>query len=100
EPIDFPVPWASSVETSHLTTPEETITHLEGAGFEVQEVEDRTEFALEAFKQGLAARTDGPPPLGIHLLMGETAPVKFKNILSNIQTGRVAPVQMVALRKD
>ncbi|NQV84420.1 MAG: methyltransferase domain-containing protein [Rhodospirillales bacterium] len=98
EPIDFPVPWAHSAATSHLTTPDEMLVHLEAAGFEVEEVEDRTNFALEVIKQGLAARTEGPPPLGVHLLMGAGAPEKVKNTRNNVQAGRMAPVQMIARR--
>ena len=67
------------------------------AGFEVVETEDRREFALQFFHQRLAGgESDGPPPLGIHLMMGETWREKFKNTLQNTEAGRIAPVQMVA----
>jgi SAM-dependent methyltransferase len=100
ESITFPVPWAQSAETSHLTTPEEMQTLLADAGFDVGEVDDRTDFALDFFRQSLAAAADGPPPLGIHLLMGASAPEKFRNMLSNIENGRIAPVQMIASRQS
>lgn len=35
---------------------------------------------------------------GLHLLMAASAPVKFKNMLENVQSGRIAPVQIIALR--
>lgn len=98
EDITFPVPWAETSETSHLTTPEEMHTLLEEAGFSIHEVEDRTDFALDFFKTALAAMADGPPPLGLHLVLGESGPEKFKNMLDNVQTGRIAPVQMIARR--
>ena len=98
EALAFPVPWAESNQTSHLTTPEETRALLGGAGFEVHDVEDRTDIALEFFRQSLAAAADGPPPLGVHLIMGAGAPEKFRNVLINIQAGRIAPVQMIASR--
>lgn len=100
EDLVYPVPWAGSAGTSHLTTPEEMRTLLGEAGFEVGEVEDRTDFAVEFFKQRLAAAADGPPPLGIHLIMGADAPAKLKNVLRNIEAGRIAPVQMIAVRKE
>ncbi len=99
EALAFPVPWAASAETSHLTTPEEMRTLLGEAGFEVGDVEDRTDFAVNFFKQRLAAAEGGPPPLGIHLAMGADAPAKLKNVLVNIEAGRIAPVQMIASRK-
>ncbi len=94
--LAFPVPWASTPDTSHLTTPDEMLTLLVGAGFEVVDVEDLTDFALDIFKQGQAAGADGPPPLGAHLVMGVSAPEKIKNTLSNLEDGLVAPVQMIA----
>jgi len=98
EALTFPVPWADSNETSHLTTPEEMHAFLGSAGFDVHDVEDRTDFALEFFRQSLASAADGPPPLGIHLIMGASAPEKLRNVLINIEAGRIAPVQMVASR--
>lgn len=97
--LAFPVPWASTPETSHLTTPDEMLALLSGAGFEVEGVEDLTDFALDVFKQSQVAGADGPPPLGIHLIMGPTAPEKIKNTLGNLEKGLVAPVQMIARRK-
>ena len=98
-PLVFPVPWAASPETSHLTTPEEMRTHLDAAGFAVEEVEDRSEVARDFFHRRLAAAKDGPPPLGPHLVMGESAGEKLRNVLVNIEAGRIAPVLMLARRK-
>ncbi len=98
EDLIFPVPWAQSADTSHLTTPDEMRALLEGAGFTVLDVEDRTDFAREFFKQRLADEADGPPPLGIHLIMGASAPEKIKNTLINLEAGRIGPVQMIASR--
>ena len=92
EALTFPLPWAQTAETSHLTTPEETATLLADAGFELRGVEDRTAFALEFFSQLSAAAVDGPPPLGVHLVMGADAPEKLKNIRGNIEQGRYCPV--------
>lgn len=99
DPIAYPVPWAETAETSHLTTPNEMLGFLDDAGFEVFEVEDRSEFAREFFKQTLAAAGDGPPPLGLNILMGATAPEKFRNMLDNVETSRIAVVQMLARRR-
>ena len=42
------------------------------------------------------ASADGPPPLGIHILMGKDASTKMKNVAENIDAGRVAPVELIA----
>lgn len=97
--ISYPVPWADSSQTSHLTTPDEMRALLEAAGFDVIEVEDRTEFAIEFFRQSQAAAGGGPPPLGLHLLMGASAPEKSRNMLANLESGRIAPVQIIARRQ-
>ncbi len=66
--LAFPVPWAQSEDTSFLTTPEEMCALLDDAGFDVREVGDRTDFALDFFRESMATVANGPPPLGIHLV--------------------------------
>ncbi len=100
--LTYPVPWAESLETSHLTTPEEMRGLLDGAGFDVREVEDRSVVARVFFQRALAAAAkseDGPPPLGTHLILGASAPEKFRNMQANIKAGLIAPVQMIATRR-
>ena len=96
-PIDFPLPWAETAATSHLVDGDAMRALVQAAGFAVETVEDRTAFAIGFFNQA-AATQDGPPPLGVHLLMGASAPVKIGNIRTNIENGRLAVVQMVARR--
>lgn len=98
--LSFPVPWAETAETSYVISPEATFDLLEDAGFTVFEIEDRTEFAIEFFRQSLAVQAKGLAPFGIHLLMGETAREKFTNVLTNIESGRIAPIQMLAKRGE
>ena len=100
--LAYPVPWAESPETSHLTTADEMRGLLDGAGFDVGEVEDRSVFARAHFQRTLAAADaseGGPPPLGTHLILGASAPVKFRNMLANIEAGHIAPTQMIATRR-
>ena len=65
------------------------------------EIEDRRDFTLQLFRRRIVAGDGGgPPPLGIHLLTGETWREKFINSLENTEAGRIAPVQMIARRKQ
>ena len=95
EGLQYPVPWAQTPATSHLTTPLEMHALLAAAGFEVTETEDRTSFGISFFRERLAA---GPPALGTHLLTGSNTREKSKNMLSALEAGAIAPVVMIARR--
>jgi hypothetical protein len=96
--LTFPVPWASTAAASAVDAPEDYKNALKTAGFRLVAERSRREFALEFFArlQANAAAADGPPPLGLHILMGVTAPEKVRNMIENISAGRVAPVEMIA----
>ena len=98
----FPVPWASTAEGSVVATPAVYKEALETAGFQITAERNRREFALEFFANLLAnnAAASGSPPLGIHLLMGQSTPVKAKNVLTNIENGRIAPVELIATKSS
>ncbi len=100
--IAFPVPWAETPATSHLTTAEEMRGLLDGAGFDIGEVENRRDFARAFFQDAVAAAAapGGPPPLGTHLIIGANAAEKFRNMQNNIEAGHIAPVQMIATRSE
>ena len=38
----------------------------------------------------------GPPPLGLHIVMGPDAGVKVRNMAANISKGAIAPVLMLS----
>jgi MPBQ/MSBQ methyltransferase len=95
-PFAYPVPWADEPDTSHLTEPDEMRALLAAAGFTLEHEEDRHQFALDFFRARLADAKDGPPPLGLHIVMGERARPKFENILANIEKRCVSPVLMIA----
>jgi SAM-dependent methyltransferase len=99
-PLDYPVPWAMTSETSRVTTPGETQALLGEAGFEIVEFEDRTAHARDFFQRVVAAaKQSGPPPVGLHLLTGATHGQKFSNMLSALTDGRLAPGMIVARKR-
>ena len=101
EGLRFPVPWAETPSTSHLATPGETGALLADAGFAIEEVEDRTAFAVDFFRRSLAnAPAAGAPPLGLDIVMGATAREKRQNMLAAAESGAIAPTVMIARRVD
>lgn len=96
-PITYPVPWASSEETSFVGRMGSYREALEKAGFRVESERVRTAFAIEFTERAIArAAQNGQPALALHLLMGERAPVMIKNVLAMMKQGVLEPVEFFA----
>lgn len=95
--LEYPVPWAIDDATSFVASPDEYHAAAKSAGFTVITSRERRAYALEFFNRVIerTKAAGGPPPLGTHLLTGETAPTKIANMVTNIQAGRIAPVEMI-----
>ncbi|WP_170331162.1 methyltransferase domain-containing protein [Ruegeria arenilitoris] len=94
--LDFPLPWSTVADTSFVDAPEVYRDAATAAGLELVTETDRTDFAVKFFEDVFARLAEnGPPPLGIHLMMGETAPEKFQNYVKNLKTGRIRPTEMI-----
>lgn len=93
---NFPTPWAATADTSVLESADAYVGHLERAGFVIETVNDRTDAALASFDQLAASAGSGPPPLGLHLVMGPTTPTKIGNLVAAIKAGVLAPTEIVA----
>ncbi len=96
--LTFPVPWSSLAETSFVRSAEAYKTALQAAGFTVTAERNRRDFALAFFEKqkAKAAATGGPPPLSLHLVMGESTGEKLGNLVANILANRVAPIEIIA----
>ncbi|OWU69525.1 class I SAM-dependent methyltransferase [Marinibacterium profundimaris] len=96
--MDYPAPWASSSDLSALASPQTYEAALKSVGFEVTDRIDRTAFAKQFFADLAAAqsRADGPPPLGLHLVMGEDTALKVRHMIQNIERGLIAPIELHA----
>ena len=96
--LKYPVPWATVAKASSLASPANYKHSLMAAGFQIVSERDRREFALDFFERLKAnsALADGPPPLGLHILMGKEAPTKVQNMIENVSRNRVAPIELIA----
>lgn len=95
--LTYLVPWATTAESSAVAKPAQYREALEKAGLAVVAERNRRDFALAFFDQ-LRAKTataTGPPPLGLHILMGRNTPDKVQNMIENISNGRIAPVELI-----
>ena len=94
--VQFPVPWAAEASINHLIGVKELQAVLSGSGFARVRWEDKTDASVTFFRSVLERlRTEGWMPVGLHLLMGNDAVVKFGNVLRNLEEDRVRVVQAV-----
>jgi MPBQ/MSBQ methyltransferase len=95
--LHYPVPWADMSSISFLATPDEVREILPNVGLRLVDWEDTTARSLEWFTMAVQRiKASGPPPLGIHLLMGETALAKLDNMERNLRESRIVVAQAVA----
>lgn len=91
-----PVPWSEDGSGAYLVAPSETRSMLESNGFENIVIEDTGAKYLAAYRVAIEKAEQGAlPPLGTHLLLGETALQKTRNAARNIEEGRTHPVQVI-----
>lgn len=92
-PVTYPTPWSVDGTTSFLLTSDETQLRLNEAGFEPVSWQDASEESLAWFKNLLERmRSDGPPALGLDLLVGPEFPQMAANLMNNLQVGSVKVV--------
>ncbi|MEO1203923.1 MAG: methyltransferase domain-containing protein [Pseudomonadota bacterium] len=96
--LRFPLPWATGAAGSEVATPAAYTTALQEAGFRITAENDRREFALEALARTRDSLLDTVqrPSLGLHILMGEWTMPRLENLSGNIESGIVAPRELIA----
>jgi len=96
----YPLPWSEDGSGAYLVTPSETRALLEKTGFENIIVEDTGPKYLAGYKKAIERAEAGTlPPLGAHLLMGETALQKTRNAARNIEEGRTQPIELICRKR-
>ena len=95
--LQYPLPWASKTEESFVATVDDYRQALVDAGFAIAGERERKQFAIDFFAR-MRQRNEqlGPQPLGLHLVMGETATLKMSNVVDGLRRGVIAPVEIIA----
>jgi SAM-dependent methyltransferase len=94
--VDYPLPWATGPEVSHLVTPEQLKSSIESAGFEIEFWNDLTDQAASIMQALLALP---PSPLGLHAFVADFAE-KAGNLTAALSDGRLRAIQGVARATD
>ncbi len=100
-PLDYPTPWAASAGTSFLSTPEETRSGLEKAGFAIEDFRDTRKEVL-AFgerSRAMVERGEKPPHRAVQLIHGELAKPAMANTATGIRESRILPIEVLARRQ-
>ena len=96
EDPEFPVPWASSADHSFVDHPETYRRAAARAGLGLVHERDRHDYAVGFFKKVIAATEEnGPPHVGLHLIMGDEAQTRYGNVVKASFDGKVGPREMV-----
>ena len=66
------------------------------AGLALTTERDCHDYGVDFFKRVMAATAEsGPPPVGLHLIMGPTAQEKYSNAAKAVLNGNIAAWEMV-----
>jgi SAM-dependent methyltransferase len=96
----YPVPWSADGSGSYLVTPTETRALLEAAGFDDIRIEDTGAQYVAGYKAVIEKAEQGAlPPLGLHILLGESAAQKTRNAARNIEERRTQPIMLTCRKR-
>jgi ubiquinone/menaquinone biosynthesis C-methylase UbiE len=88
--LHFPVPWADDASLSLLGSAEEARSIMEDLGFAVRFWIDKSEQTRRFVEAGRRRPKVEPPPISLHLLLGQDARRKFHNLVRNLNEDRIA----------
>jgi ubiquinone/menaquinone biosynthesis C-methylase UbiE len=95
--LPYPMPWAQTSETSFVETPETYRGLLGAAGFRLEREENRRAFVLDLARQTRQKiEKEGLPALNQQLLIGPAFRERIGNVMTTLERGAIAPIQMVA----
>jgi hypothetical protein len=96
-PLEYPLPWAASEETSFVSSANDYREALQRASFLPERERGRRDFAI-AFteRRNALLAQDGPPLLGLQLLIGEKTPLVAQNVLAMMKQGILEPTEFIS----
>jgi sarcosine/dimethylglycine N-methyltransferase len=90
----FPVPWATTAETSFLASPAEMQADLAAAGFEIADFRDTTAAVAEAQRRNRQRLEQGTlPRVAADIIHGERAREMQRNSMRSVEEGRTAIIE-------
>ena len=91
--LQYPLPWAVEEDGNAIASATDYISALIKAGFSLKHEDDKTDFANGFFEKISVSMgsSKGPPPVGLHLLMGDLTQQKIKNMAQLVKSGIIAP---------
>ncbi|KMW57802.1 gamma-tocopherol methyltransferase [Candidatus Rhodobacter oscarellae] len=96
EAITFPVPWSSVPESSFVVPPQAYRDAAAAAGLTLVAERNRGDYSKEFFGRVSKAMVEsGPSPMGLQLIMGEEAPVRYGNAMAASMQGITETWEMV-----
>jgi SAM-dependent methyltransferase len=99
-PLHLPVPWAREPAQSVLRPPSEIREVLGEVGFREVLWEDVSQASLDWFRARVGAVTrPTPPPLSLHLLLGDEFGRMFANQVRNLEEARITVIQAVCEKR-
>jgi ubiquinone/menaquinone biosynthesis C-methylase UbiE len=97
----YPTPWAATAAQSFLSTVEDTQKGLRSAGFEVEQVKNDLNRALDfgARSRAMVERGEKPPYRANALIHGDAAGATLANVARAYQRGSLIPIEVVARKR-
>ena len=91
--LQYPLPWAVKEDGNAIASATDYKSALIKAGFSLKYEDDKTDFANGFFEKISVSMgsSKGPPPVGLHLLMGDLTQQKIKNMAQLVKSGIIAP---------
>ena len=91
--LRLPLHWSPTPATSFVASPDDYSSALQAAGFDIVNVRNRRDFALQSMQQRVA---QAGQPIGLPVVMGATAAQKLANMREMIERGVFAPTEIIA----
>lgn len=95
--LHYPVPWSVDADTDNILRESELETIAGATGFRSHTRSDLSALAIDWFGATFSRISErgGPPPLGLHLVMGPDFPTFALNAFQNLRKEKIALLHLV-----